>query len=99
MPPRDFCCSPQHSTWGHSDDSFIPRVAKEIEIRICGVNKDGRHNSRGRKICVSCRYRIKLEKKCEQLQVRLSVHFFPGFLHSQILVVLGHQNSLFVFHL
>lgn len=68
MPPKPSCCCPQHAAWGHADDSGNLRIATEKEIRLCGVNSDGRHNNRKRRICISCRERFQLEKKCDQLQ-------------------------------
>ena len=69
MPARPSCCCPQHAVWGHVDDSSNLRVVTTKEMRFCGVNVDGRHNDRRRKICLSCRDRINLEDTCEQLQV------------------------------
>ena len=66
---RPSCCCPQHAAWGHADDLAILRVATDLELRFCGVNLDGRHNNRKRKICLSCRDQIKLENKCDELQV------------------------------
>ncbi len=69
MPPKASCCCPRHSHWGHSDEAEL-RIATSPEIKYCDVDKDGRHKDRKRKICTSCRSRIKLEDKCEKLEVR-----------------------------
>lgn len=71
MPPNASCCCPQHNTWGHSDITDL-RVATEFEAKFCGINKDGRHKGRKRKICTSCRSRIQLETKYDKLQKTVS---------------------------
>lgn len=70
MPKKASCCCPNHGAWGHTDD-LILRIVTVSEIKFCGINEDGRHNGRKRQICTSCRDRINLEARCEELQVRL----------------------------
>lgn len=69
MPKTASCCCPHHKTWGHSDEVEL-RVATDFEVKICQIDKDGRHKGRKKRICTSCRSRIQLEEKCDKLQVR-----------------------------
>ena len=70
MPAPASCCCPKHSAWGHADDLKLC-IATKHEIKFCELNKDGRHSGRKRHICVSCRERIRLEARCEKLEVRM----------------------------
>ena len=76
MPKTASCCCPHHKTWGHSDEVEL-RVATDFEVKICQIDKDGRHKGRKKRICTSCRSRIQLEEKCDKLQVRF---FFACWL-------------------
>lgn len=73
MPKTASCCCPHHKTWGHSDEVEL-RVATDFEVKICQIDKDGRHKGRKKRICTSCRSRIHLEEKCDKLQVRFFLH-------------------------
>ena len=75
MPKKALCCCPHHNTWGHADDQILQIATADSEINFCGVNKDGRHNGHKRKICMSCRDRINLEARCEDVYYRYD--FFP----------------------
>lgn len=71
MPKKASGCFPLHDNWGHvspQDAEF--RVATEKEKRFCGVNNDGWHNDRKRKVCQFCLNRIALEVVCKHIQVR-----------------------------
>lgn len=73
MPKTASCCCPHHKTWEHSDEVEL-RVATDFEVKICQIDKDGRHKGRKKRICTSCRSRIQLEEKCDKLQVRFFLH-------------------------
>lgn len=79
MPQRPSCCCPQHAVWGH---------AENLQPRTCfwGVNLDGWHNNRKKKICLSFGHRIKLENECDELQVWWSVSW--SFLQKKRLVII-----------
>ena len=79
MPKKASCCCLNHGAWGHADD-LILRIATVSEIKFCGINEDGRHNGRKRQICTSCRDRVNLQARCEELQVRLVFLVFRATL-------------------
>ena len=68
------CACVKHDTWHHgeiSSDSL--RVVGPGEVRFCNYDSS-KNKNRKRKICLACRGKIVLEKKCSKLEVSESLH-------------------------
>ena len=68
------CACVKHDAWHHgevSSDSW--RVVAPDEVRFCDYDSSKNRN-RKRKICLACRGKIVLEKKCSKLEVSKSLH-------------------------
>ncbi|KAJ7394854.1 hypothetical protein OS493_000689 [Desmophyllum pertusum] len=74
---KNGCCCPQHAEWGYGtvDPKQLFRLTYPEE-RFCGVGRCSSfgHKGRIRKICVFCRERIRLQKRCETLEAASSSH-------------------------
>ena len=72
MPFKKLCCCPFHSERGHGDASikelFQTNYAEE---KFCGIGwfSSSGHKEQKRKICIFCRDRIQLQRRCETLEV------------------------------
>lgn len=96
---KNGCCCPQHAEWGYGtvDPKQLFRLTYPEE-RFCGVGRCSSfgHKGRIRKICVFCRERIRLQKRCETLEVKLQVIVCEKFARGKIYSV---SKSYIMLHL
>ena len=63
------CACVKHDTWHHGDiSSDSLRVVAPDEVHFCDYDSS-KNKNRKRKICLACRGKIVLEKKCSKLEV------------------------------
>lgn len=68
------CACVKHDTWHHGEiSSNSLRVVAPDEVQFCDY-ESSKNKNRKRKICLACRGKIVLEKKCSKLEVSKSLH-------------------------
>ena len=76
MPLVSSCCCPRHVEWKHGEvTSDHLRSCSQEEIRWLDINSNLKSKGRKRKNCISCRYRLQIDLKCQKLEVRVGCIF------------------------
>lgn len=72
MPFVSSCCCPRHEEWKHGEvTSEQLRCCTREEIKWLDIDSNLKSKRRKRKICISCRYRLQIDFKCQKLEVSL----------------------------
>jgi len=82
MPFVSSCCCPRHVEWKHGEvTSDQLRSCSREEIRWLDIDSDLKSKGRKRKICISCRYRLQIDLKCQKLEVSWAASLFIAVSH------------------